>query len=103
MPTLAPPVAAEWLEILHTGKSDWRVCDSRLEADDPGHLLGFVERLGRDRYEILWLTEPPRWAYADSLKTALAAFDDSVAFAGSKSILREQLRKSDRKWRLWVR
>jgi hypothetical protein len=103
MPTLAPPVTAEWLEIVHTGKSDWRVGDSRRDAGDPGGLLGFIERLGRGRYEILWLTEPPRWGYADSLKGAIVAFDESVDFAGTKTLKREEARKLSRRQRRWDR
>jgi hypothetical protein len=103
MPTLAPPVTAEWLEILHTGKTDWRVCDSRRDPADSSRLLGFIERLSRDRYEILWLTEPPRWAYTESLKSALAAFDETVEFAGSKTLKREEARKLSRRQRRWDR
>ncbi|HEY5229697.1 MAG TPA: hypothetical protein VIJ11_02245, partial [Galbitalea sp.] len=77
--------------------------DSRRDPDDQGRLLGFIERLWPDRYEILWLTEPPRWGYVGSLKLALAAFDDTVAFAGSKSLFRDETRKARRRLRPWVR
>jgi hypothetical protein len=104
MSTLAPPVAADWLEVLHIGKTEWRVSDSRRDVGSHGRILGFIERLGRDRFEILWMTEPPRWAYVDSLVEALAALTLDVGFTGPEVLEREEApRKSRRGWRRWVR
>jgi hypothetical protein len=101
--TLAPQGTAEWLEVFHIGKNEWRVSDSRLEAGTDGRLLGFVERLSRDRYEVLWMTEPPRWAYVDSLARAMAAFGDDAGFIGMEVSEREEDRKVRRRFRQWAR
>jgi hypothetical protein len=59
------------LELVRTSRTDWRVVDTR---SDPGRVLGFIERMRYSRYELLWTTEPPRWAYVSSLRLAAAAF-----------------------------
>jgi hypothetical protein len=102
--SLAPSVLADWLEVLHIGKTDWRVSDSRHDVDSIGRVLGFVERRGRYRFEILWMTEPPRWAYVRSLAEAIAAFSDEIGFTRPESAEREEApRKPRREWRRWVR
>jgi hypothetical protein len=104
MSTLAPPVVAEWLEVIHIGKSEWRVSDSRHDVGSNGRVLGFVERLTGNRFEVLWMTEPPRWAYVGSLSEALAALTDYVGFTGPEASEREETpRKARRGWRRWVR
>jgi hypothetical protein len=104
MSTLAPPVAADWLEVLRVGKTDWRVSDSRHDVGSTGRILGFVERQGRDRFEILWMTEPPRWAYVHSLAEAIAALGNDIGFTGPDALERQEApRKSRRGWRRWVR
>jgi hypothetical protein len=104
MSTLAPSVVAEWLEVLHIGKTDWRVSDSRHDLGSSGRVLGFVERRGRYRFEILWMTEPPRWAYVRSLAEAIAAFSDEIGFTGQELAEREEApRKLRRGWLRWVR
>ena len=101
MSILAPPTATEWLEVFRTGKSDWRVSDSRRDSGDPDRLLGFVERLGRAQFEILWMTDPLRWGYVGSLPAAVAAIRDRVEFAGPQLLKRQerQSRKGEpRRW-----
>jgi hypothetical protein len=88
--TLAPPSAAEWLEVIRTGRSDWRVSDSRLASGDPERIVGFVERLDRLRYEVLWMTDPMRWAYVESLAAAVAAIRDRVEFVGPQLLQRQE-------------
>ena len=101
MSTLAPSTAAEWLEVVRTTRTDWRVSDARRESTDPERLLGFVERLGRARFEVLWLTAPLRWGYVASLPEAIAALRDRVEFTGLQLYTREERsprRGGPRRW-----
>jgi hypothetical protein len=50
------------------------VVDARALYSDPRRVRGFIERMRYSRYEALWTTEPPRWAYVSSLRLAVAAF-----------------------------
>ena len=75
---------ADWLEVIRIGKKDWRVSDTRRDAGDPARLLGFIERIRRDRYEVLWMTAPLRWAYLPSMSEAIEAFGDSLRFTGEQ-------------------
>jgi hypothetical protein len=97
---VASPTTAEWLEVVRTGRSDWRVSDSRRDPGDPDRLLGFVERLDRGRFEVLWMTEPLRWGYTRSLPEALAALRDRVTFSGLQLYAREERprRGNRREW-----
>jgi hypothetical protein len=81
--------ANDWLEVLRLDRKDWRISDARVEKSEPRRLLGYIERLRRDRYEILWLTEPVGWAYATSFDLALAAFAHRDQFAGTVSPQRD--------------
>jgi hypothetical protein len=74
--------APDWLELFRLTRTDWRVSDSRLDPSDPQRLLGYIERLGPKRYEVLWLAEPVGWGYVTSLKLATAAFADISQFGG---------------------
>ncbi len=101
MSTLAPPTAAEWLEVVRTGRSDWRVSDSRRDSSDPERLLGFVERLGRTRFEVLWMTDPMRWGYVESLPEAVTAIRDRVEFAGPQRLQRQERQPRGGEQRRW--
>jgi len=103
MPTMAPSGTAEWVEVRSIGKTEWRVSDSRQEVGSTGHVLGFIEQLRRDRYELVWMTEPPRWAYVDSLADAVAAFGDDVDFVGAQLSDREVASRPRRGLKRWVR
>jgi len=72
----------DWLETTRLGFNDWRVSDSRIEPSEPTRLLGYIERLGRHRYEILWMSEPVGWAYVTTLRIALHAFANEEPFDG---------------------
>jgi hypothetical protein len=87
---LAPSTAAEWLEVVRTGKTDWRVSDSRRNSGDPERVVGFVERMGRARFEILWMTNPLRWGYVGSLRDAMAALLNPDEFEGTQHYLRQE-------------
>jgi len=64
------------VEVVQLSHTDWRVSDARALPTDTGRILGFIERTDRGRYELVWLAEPPRWAYVDSFTDAVAAFGD---------------------------
>jgi hypothetical protein len=70
------------LELVRTSRTDWRVVDTRALQSDPGRVLGFIERMRYSRYELLWTTEPPRWAYVSSLRLAAAAFATEPTCSG---------------------
>ncbi|MET4782884.1 hypothetical protein ABIB56_002897 [Glaciihabitans sp. UYNi722] len=70
------------LELVRTSPTDWRVVDARALQSDPGRVLGFIERMRYSRYELLWTTEPPRWAYVSSLRLAAAAFATEPRYSG---------------------
>jgi hypothetical protein len=69
------------VELVRLGRTDWRVTD----AAHPDRLLGYIERQRSGRFEVMWMTDPIRWGYAASFDDALAAFGDSVLFAGEIS------------------
>ena len=81
-PALHATPSPDWLEIIQLDRSDWRISDARLGSPDGDRLVGYIERLARDRYELLWMTDPLRWAYVDSFDAARTAFADSVRFTG---------------------
>lgn len=68
----------ESLDVVRLARGEWRVSD----AADPDILLGFIERQAAGRFEVVWMTDPMRWGYADSFDAALVAFGDSVRFSG---------------------
>jgi hypothetical protein len=70
------------LELVRTTRTDWRVVDARALQSDPGRVLGFIERMRYSRYELLWTTEPPQWAYVSSLRLAAAAFATEPTYSG---------------------
>ena len=102
-PTSSPALssATDWLEVVRIGRADWRVSDARREAGDTERLLGFVERLGRARFEVVWMSDPLRWAYVATLPAAVAALRDRDEFPGLQLYLREETRprrKGPRPW-----
>jgi hypothetical protein len=88
-----------WLEVLRLSSTDWRVSDSRLAASDPDRLLGYVERFLRDRYEVLWIGEPMRWAYQVSFEAALDAFVGGERSSESSTDERDRSAPPVRAWR----
>ncbi len=52
-----PAASDSSLHIVRLGKSDWRVCDVQ------GELLGYIERLNQERYQVVWMTDPMNWGY----------------------------------------
>lgn len=71
------------LELEQLSRHDWRVSDARALATDPGRIIGFIERLSRDRFEVLWLVEPPLWAYIESFGAAVGAIIAGPARCGA--------------------
>ena len=70
------------LEVIRLNRSEWRVSDSARSDGDPLRLLGYIERLSRDEYEVLWLVPPLGWSYVSSYGSALAALGDRSRFDG---------------------
>jgi hypothetical protein len=70
------------LEIARLGRHDWRAVDTLALQSDPARIVGFIERIGKARYEVLWMTEPPRWAYVTSLQSAIDAIVAGGTFDG---------------------
>jgi hypothetical protein len=71
------------LEITAISDHEWRVCDERIDADDPRRVMGYIERRGTS-YEVLALVPQPRncgsfprWG------AALQAVHDSRSDSGS--------------------
>ena len=77
------PNATAGIEVIRLDRTAWRISNSFIDEGDPGRLLGYIERLNSDRYEVLWLTAPISWAYVDSFKLALAAVVDRPHFNGT--------------------
>lgn len=66
------------LAIVRLGRAEWRVSD----AAGDGQLLGYIERLRADRFELVWMSDPIRWGYTDTFDAALSAFADGDRFVG---------------------
>lgn len=71
------------LEVIRLDRSSWRISDSSIDEHDPRRLIGYVERVAANRYEVLWLTDPVAWAYVASFDDALAAMADRNNFLGT--------------------
>jgi len=71
------------LEIIRLDRTGWRISNSSIDQGDPSRLLGYIERLDSDRYEVLWLAAPISWAYFDSFELALAAVTDRPHSSGT--------------------
>lgn len=83
----------ESIDVRRLGRSEWRIAD----AADPDHILGFIERQGHDRFEIVLMSDPVRWAYAESFESALIAFGDGGRFGGE--LLAQRATSPDREAR----
>ena len=70
------------IEVIRLHRTAWRISNSFIDEGEPGRLLGYIERLENDRYEVLWLAAPISWAYVDSFELALAAVTDRPHFSG---------------------
>jgi hypothetical protein len=75
------------LVLVRLGRSDWRVSSGA----EPDNLLGYIERQRGGRFEVMWMTDPMRWGYADSFDAALLAFADSIHFTGETFDRRAQV------------
>ncbi|GGL03204.1 hypothetical protein GCM10007382_23800 [Salinibacterium xinjiangense] len=71
------------LEVIPLDGSRWRISDSMVNERDPCWLLGYVERLEHDKYEVLWLAAPVTWAFVASFEDALAAVADRTQVTGA--------------------
>ena len=80
----------DWLEIVRVGRAEWRISDTRVDSFDSARLLGYVERLLRNRYELVWMTDPMRWGYVETFAEAIAGFEDSARFGGHISAERDR-------------
>jgi len=83
------PNATAGIEVIRLDRTAWRISNSFIDEGEPGRLLGYIERLNSDRYEVLWLTAPISWAYVESFELALAAVTDSTHFNGTIAPERE--------------
>ena len=66
------------IDVVRLSRTDWRVSRS----DEPERVLGYVERQGANRFEIVWMTDPMRWGYTITFDDALMAFGDASRFTG---------------------
>ncbi|NYF09015.1 hypothetical protein HDC94_000171 [Leifsonia sp. AK011] len=79
----AVPVATSVpLEVIRLDHSSWRISNSLIDPADHARIMGFIERLERDRFEVLLLTPPTGWAYVESFGLALSAFTNREHFQG---------------------
>lgn len=79
---VSPTGVGSRLEVVRLDKTSWRVSDPSIDERGSARLLGYLERLARDRYEVLWLDSPVCWAYVASFKLALAALAARTEFSG---------------------
>ena len=70
------------IEVIRLDRTGWRISNSSIDQGDSSRLLGYIERLDSDRYEVLWLAAPISWAYVGSFELALAAVIDRPHFSG---------------------
>ncbi len=78
----SPANSTVGLEVIRLDRTGWRISNSFIKDGVPGRLLGYIERLDRDRYEVLWIAAPISWAYVNSFELALAAVADRLQFSG---------------------
>lgn len=78
----APANTSIPLEVIRLDHSSWRISNSLIDPSDPARIMGFIERLERDRFEVLLLTPPTGWAYVDTFGLALSAFTNREHFEG---------------------
>jgi len=78
-----------WLEVVRLSRTDWRISDSRINAGESGRVLGYAEKLHHDRFEVVWITEPVRWAYTVRLHDALHGFTEGARFTGATQLTRD--------------
>jgi hypothetical protein len=93
------------MQMIRTSRTDWRVVDARALLADPGRILGFIERIGHSRYEILWASEPPRWDYVTSLPRAVDVFAAESSGIGKTESFRtvEQTSRAEKRFRFRFR
>lgn len=63
------------LDVFRIDGATWRVSDPSADMEDPRRILGYIERLSRNRYEVLWLA-PVAWAYVSTFDLAIQAITD---------------------------
>ncbi|MBC7595357.1 MAG: hypothetical protein H7288_15700 [Kineosporiaceae bacterium] len=78
----SPEHSTAGLEVTRLDRTSWCISNSFINEGDSGRLLGYIEGLERDRYEVLWIAAPISWAYVNSFELALAALADRLQFSG---------------------
>jgi hypothetical protein len=81
----------DWIEITPLDRHEWRISDARIPSSDPAHLLGYIEQQSHHRFEILWMTDPIRWGYAETFTAALNGFADAEEFVGRIEVERDRV------------
>jgi hypothetical protein len=80
----------DWLEVVRLGRREWRVSDLRVAPGDSTRLLGYVERVSPRRYEVMWMGDPMKWGYVDSLAGALVGIAEVGRFTGTHVARRDE-------------
>jgi len=78
------------LEVVRLEHANWRISNSLLDAGEPTRVMGFIERLDHELFEVLLLVPPTGWAYVESFGHALAAFSDRERFDEEVAAQRER-------------
>ena len=86
-----------WLEVIRLRRGEWRISDLRVDTTDSARLLGYVEKLVGNRFELVWMTDPMRWGYVETFVQAIAGFEDAARFSGHALAERDQS-VSSRAW-----
>ena len=82
------------LEVIRLDRTGWRISDSSIDEGSSDRLLGYIERLKSDRFEVLWLAAPIGWAYVASFELALAAVADRLHFSGIVEVERDPVARA---------
>lgn len=70
------------LEVIRLDGSLWRISGFAPGRAETVALRGYVERLDRDRFEVLWFPAPLGWAYVSTFEAALTAISDRSKYMG---------------------
>lgn len=79
VPASLPPTPLEVIRLEH---SSWQISNAAMDASDPTRIMGFIERLDEDRFEVRLLVSPIGWAYVENFGLAVVAFADRARFVG---------------------
>jgi hypothetical protein len=69
--------AQNHIQIDALSASEWRISDTRAEANDASSLLGFIEE-NDGVYEVMRFSDPIEFSFATSLDAAVAHVTDAV-------------------------